>query len=101
MDQLDTYGRGAWPFATAGDVRRALADLPDDSRVMVEWRDNEAGVVLNVFAQASDAIARPWGTDPITEGTVGVLVIEAADIDDADVTAALDQAAHIEQEQTP
>lgn len=71
---------------TVGDLREAIADLPDDTRVGIDL-EFDLNVTLpqkfdlypvRAWVQASDVVEPPVGTDPVEEGTVAVLLIEMA-----------------------
>jgi hypothetical protein len=63
---------------TAGDLRAAIAELPDDALVSIETPDGFVRPV-ECWAQATDNVADPEvATNPQTESTVGALEIITA-----------------------
>lgn len=82
----DTVAAASAPIVTCaltvGMLRQAVAGLADDSLVGV-FVDGVGYVpATDATAQASDAVSGPCGTNPMTQPTVGILLI---DVDPAEV----------------
>ncbi len=61
-----------------GQLRFAMRRLPDDALVQIEVNDDDGPgewPATDAYEQASD-VAGVCGTDPQTESTLGVLIIE-------------------------
>lgn len=60
---------------TVGELRRAIADLPDDALVAV-WTPDAYIPATAATVTASDTVPGPAGSDPETQPTVAVLLID-------------------------
>lgn len=58
-----------------GQLRKLLEPFSDEWAVIVEYPESSAHIAT-VWEQASDVVNGPGGTDPMTESTTGVVIIE-------------------------
>lgn len=65
---------------TVGDLRKSLASLSDDAKICVEVPLDGMGWLVGAYGIASDCVLPPWGTNPMEEATVGVLVLEVGHV---------------------
>ncbi len=67
---------------TVGELREAIADASNDTLVAI-WSVPSAGYVRasGVEQQASDAVPGPAGTNPTSEDTIAMLLIDSHETD--------------------